>query len=121
MGEITRCQQPWKRQYRWRKTFCRNRKKHLFVSLEAVKAALTGYRITGYAGDMIVTRMVGDFGCFGRAIYVPSGAKNVVSLGRLRMTRRDYKVDYMHDRGFTVTSPGGEVYRFDIDKDGLYR
>ena len=83
------------------------------------------YRITGFTGDAIVTQTIGDFGCFGRAIYVPAqtnkGAKNVVSPGRLRITGNECKVEYCHEKGYTITSPSGDQYHFDLDKDGLYQ
>ena len=89
--------------------------------LTNVREGTKVFRVTGFTGQSVITRTVGEFGCFGEAILVPTGVKNIVSLGAISPGKSECQVDFKHGKAFVVTSPAGERFVFAINVEGLFQ
>ena len=97
---------------------------HVVCDLELLTNVREGnkvFRVTGFTGQSVITKTVGDFGCFGEAILVPTGVKNIVSLGAISPGKSECRVDFKHGKAFVVTSPAGARFVFAINVEGLFQ
>jgi hypothetical protein len=76
------------------------------------------YIVSGFNGAKERTKLVADYGVFGRVIFVPESEKNLLALGKID---KDIKVHYSHDEETFSVKPAGEpTMVFRKTPSGLY-
>jgi hypothetical protein len=80
--------------------------KHLLTN---VRESIKTYAIAGFNGSEERSNLVGEFGPFGTAVYLPKSTKNILALGRLKGV---IHVDFDQNAGFCTRDNTGKEYHF---------